>query len=68
MILECKPAVAFVLTGGDTTMNDVSQLFLEAIYMHKKENAKLIPTKQYHFTICIQESFSREPSIADFRF
>ena len=53
MILECKTAVASVLTGGDTTMNDVSQLFLEAIYMHKKE---LISTKQYNFTICILTS------------
>ena len=56
MILECKTAVASVLTGGDTTMNDVSQLFLEAIYMHKKENAELISTKQYNFTICILTS------------
>lgn len=32
IVNECKPAVAFVLTGGGTAMKDVSQLFLEAIY------------------------------------
>ena len=41
-----------MLTGGGTTINNVSQLFLEAIYMHKKENAKLTTT-QYQTTICI---------------
>ena len=53
MILECKTSVGARLTGGDTMMNDVSQLFLEAIYKHKEENARLRPPKQYHFTVCI---------------
>ena len=42
-----------MLTGVGTTINNVSQLFLEAIYMHEKENAKLTPTAQYQTTICI---------------
>ena len=51
VILECKPSVG-MLTGGPI-MNYVSQLFLEAIYMHKKENEELTADKQYQSTICI---------------
>ena len=36
-------------------MNDVSQLFLEAIYKQKEENARLRPPKQDHFTVCMDE-------------
>ena len=53
VIMECKASVGAVLTGGETIMNDVAQLFLEAIYMHKEENAKLRPPKQYDCTLCI---------------
>ena len=53
MILECKASVGAVLTGGDNIMNDVSQLFLEAIYMHAEENAKLRAAQQYDFIVCI---------------
>ena len=53
VILECKASVGAMVTGGDTFMNDVSQLFLEAIYMHTEENAQLRPPKQYHFIVCI---------------
>ena len=53
VILECKASVGAVLTGGDNIMNNVSQLFLEAIYMHTEENAKLRAAQQYDFIMCI---------------
>lgn len=52
ILIECKCGVPIALMGDDTTVNNLSQLFLEAVYMHNEENAKLEPSEKYKSIMC----------------